>query len=75
MFAMSAVDIFPGDAKAVVDKTTSTLTWAKTVALNYTRSHHHIFPYHVVTVKNIQISLKKVLDEVGKANNFVKSWL
>lgn len=64
-----------GDAKAVVDKTTSTLTWVKTVALNYTRSHYCIFPYHVFTVKNIQISLKNVPDEVGKANNFVKSWL
>lgn len=75
MFAMFAVDIFPGDAKAVVDKTTSTLTWVETVALNYPRRHRCIFAYHMFTVKNIQMSLKNVLDEAGKANNFVKSWL
>lgn len=36
---------------------------------------HCILPYHVFTDKNIQISLKNVLDEAGKANNFIKSWL
>ena len=71
---MFTVDIFPGDGKAVVDKTTGTLTWVKTVALNCTRSHC-ILPYHVFTAKSIQISLKNVLDEAGKANNFIKSWL
>lgn len=53
--------------------TTGIFTSTKTVALNCTRSPC-ILLCHSRTDKNIQISLKNVLDAAGKAKHFIQSW-